>query len=296
VTARTGSAAADPQVEALEGGRAFVRLDDRRVVTVLGADARRWLHDLVTADVERLGPGVLRRTLLLTPTGRIRADLHVGILDGGFVLVQGPDQPEPVDRLLAPYVLSSDVQLADASERLAILAVPGPGRQDGWAPAGARILTPSPVDGGVTAIAGAGGPAAELAAALVTAGLEEVSLDALERWRIWRGVARMGPDFGTDALPAEVGLEAAIDFTKGCFLGQESVAKVRNLGHPPRVVVPVGSRARIVAGTPVLAGGRDVGVVTSVVEIERGAAAIATVRWGAVGGDLSTSAGPLTLR
>ena len=60
-----------------------------------------------------------------------------------------------------------------------------------------------------------------------------VGTDAIEVWRIRRGVARMGSDFDRTSIPAEAGLSSTIDVTKGCFLGQESVARVRNLGHPP---------------------------------------------------------------
>ena len=61
---------------------------------------------------------------------------------------------------------------------------------------------------------------------------------AYELWRIARGDPRMGVDFEAGSLPAESGLERLIDMTKGCFLGQESVAKIRNLGHPPTVLAP----------------------------------------------------------
>ncbi|HEX6398932.1 MAG TPA: tRNA-modifying protein YgfZ, partial [Actinomycetota bacterium] len=136
---------------------------------------------------------------------------------------------------------------------------------------------------------------AALRAGLSAADFVEASPEALERRRIRRGVPRMGADFGTDALPAEVGLESAIDLTKGCFLGQESVAKVRNLGHPPRAIVPVRSRSPLRVGMPVLAGGAEVGEVTSVAA-DGHVDAIARIRWGAAGQELSTPAGPLTLR
>ncbi len=106
----------------------------------------------------------------------------------------------------------------------------------------------------------------------------------------------MGADFGPDALPAEVGLESTIDFTKGCFLGQESVAKVRNLGHPPRVLLRVRSEATIRPGTAVLADGAVVGAVTSVAEENGDVDAIVRIRWDAASGSLSTEAGPLSLR
>lgn len=279
------------EVEALTSGRAFVELTGWRLVEVTGEDARAWLHDLVTADVRTMGPWTARRTLILTPTGRIRADLHVVATDAGFLLVQAPDQPDGADRILAPYVLSSDVSLSDASERRSAFAVLGAADL-----AGAEWWTPSVLDDGAGAVTPAGEPAGRLRAALLAEeGLLEASTAALEHWRIRRGIPRMGPDFGTDALPAEAGLEAAIDFTKGCFLGQESVAKVRNLGHPPRAVVPVRSRGAVRVGMPVFARDTQVGEVTSVAS-DGDVDAIVRVRWAAASDELSTPVGPLTLR
>jgi len=284
------TAAIDAEAEALASGRAFVALDGWRLIEVRGADARAWLHDLVTADVRTLEPWTARRTLLLTPTGRIRADLQVAAADDGVLLLQAPDQPEPVDRILAPYVLSSDVSLDDASERVTAFAVLGAGDL-----AGAGWWTPSVLGEGAGVITPAGEPAERLRAALLAEGLLPASAEAVERWRIRRGSPRMGPDFGNDALPAEAGLESVIDFTKGCFLGQESVAKVRNLGHPPRAIVPVRSRAPLSVGMPVFARGAVVGEVTSVAA-NGNVDAIARVRWAAAADDLSTEAGPLNLR
>ena len=279
----------DEQVAAIEAGRAFVELRGWRLVTVTGDDARTWLHDLVTADVRTLQPGTARRTLILTPTGRIRADLHAVEIDDGFLLLQAPDQPDAADRILAPYVLSSDVRLEDASDRRSAFAVLGAGGLDGpwWS-------SPSVLGVGAGAVTEAGEPANRLRSDLLDEDLPEVSWDAIERWRIHRGTPRMGPDFGTDALPAEAGLEGVIDFTKGCFLGQESVAKVRNLGHPRRAIVPVRSGATVLVGMPVLAGGSEVGAVTSVAGDSGDA--IVRVRWAAAGEELSTAVGPLTLR
>ncbi|MDQ4107666.1 MAG: hypothetical protein M3138_02520, partial [Actinomycetota bacterium] len=115
-----------------QDGNAFAELAGWRTVAVRGGDARGWLDDLVTADVEGLAEGCTRRSLLLTPTGRIRADFHVARVAGSFLLVQAPGQPEHVDEILAPYVLSSDVELDDLSERSLIVAVlGGPPAEDG---------------------------------------------------------------------------------------------------------------------------------------------------------------------
>ena len=281
-------------MDELETGSAFAELSGWHVIAVRGSGAAAWLHDLVTADVEGLSAGQSRRSLLLTPTGRIRADFHVARSDGSFLLLQAEGQPEAVDAILAPYVLSSDVELADRSEGSAIVAVLG-----GAAPEDgdhALVLAPSVLGRGHDVILPAGEPTARLRARLRERGAVEVSAEDLETWRIHRGIVRMGSDFGPDALPAEAGLEDTIDFTKGCFLGQESVAKVRNLGHPPWILRLVRSKAPIVRGAPVLVDGASVGVVTSVAEGDGGTDAIVRVRWEAASGPLSTETGSLSLR
>jgi folate-binding protein YgfZ len=290
-----GTETGTTQQDALEHGRAFVVLPGWRTIAVGGTDARSWLHDLVTADVEGLSDRRSRRSLLLSPTGRIRADFHLAVVDDSYLLLQAPDQPESVDAILSPYVLSSDVVVEDRTDRSVVVAVLANGaaanRDDG-----ALVLEPSVLGVGQDLIVASGSPAEQLRARLREDGLIEVSQEGLETWRIRRGVARMMADFGADALPAEAGLEDAIDFTKGCFLGQESVAKVRNLGHPPRVLLRVRSGAPISPGTPVLMDGVTVGEVTSVARSVHGTDAIVRVRWDAASHPLVTAAGPLSLR
>ena len=257
------------ELDALEHGRAFFDLSAYRKVRVTGADARAWLHDLVTSDVASLEPGDAQRSLLLTPTGRIRADLTVAMDAEGYLLLQAPDQPDPIDALLAKYVLSSDVSLGDVTDALAVFA---------------------PV--GAAAVAIEQGSAPEARAALVRSGLIEAGPEAVEVWRIRRGEPRMGVDFAQDALPAEAGLEWTIDTAKGCFLGQESVARVRNLGHPPTVLRHVVGSEALERGSPVMAGGSPVGEVTSAAAAADGrTVAIARVRWEAAGGPWVTSGG-----
>jgi folate-binding protein YgfZ len=103
----------------------------------------------------------------------------------------------------------------------------------------------------------------------------------------------MGADFGFGDLPAEAGLERVIDLTKGCFLGQESVARVRNLGHPPTVLRHLTARAGIVPQTPVLDdSGAVVGRITSVAARRDGRSVlIARVSWAASEGALTARGG-----
>ena len=113
----------------------------------------------------------------------------------------------------------------------------------------------------------------------------------LERWRIQGGVARYGTDFDAWALPAEAALESAIDFTQGCFLGQESFAKVRNLGHPQTTLVGLQTPADVVRGERVYADSVEVGTVTSSAVADDGTILLARVRWEAVDSELTTRDG-----
>ena len=279
------------QLSALEEGRAHAELAGWRVVAVRGTDAQAWLHDLITADVEGLRPGEVRRSLILTPTGRIRADLHVVADRDGFVLLQAPDQPDPVGTILARYVLSSDVALEDRTPITAVFAVLG-----GEAAEDGEAFAPSLLGPGRTVLVPPGEETERLRAHLLDLGFVEVSTEVIETWRILHGRPRMMADFGQESLPAEVGLEGTIDFTKGCFLGQESAAKVRNLGHPPTVLRSVRASEPLAVGDDVIADGERVGAVTSSATADGTVAALVRVRWEAAQEALFTAAGTALLQ
>jgi folate-binding protein YgfZ len=275
------------QVDALDEGHAYVDLDDVALTLVAGADARAWLNDLVTTDVGTLGRFETRPSLLLTPTGRIRASFHVlGFGERDFVLAQRDGQPAGIADLLAPYVLSSEVTLTFSPLR--ILAIPGREDAPAWFP---DVWRPSVLGGGIDLLVDASQARAldDVHDRLREEGLEPAGREAVEARRILRSEARFPRDVDADSLPAEAGLDAApaTDRSKGCFLGQEAVAKVANLGHPTRVVVAVEADEPVPAGEPVLADGRQVGSVTSSV----GRAALVRVRWDARDAVLATATG-----
>ena len=261
--------APDVELAALSEGRAAVDLSAYRIVRVRGNDARRWLHDLVTTDVASLRSGEARRSLLLDATGHIRADIHIIGDDDGFWLLQGPDQVDHVGSALATYVLSSAVELDDLTDRRSLIALPGVSEE----PDGSR---PSVLGEGHDLLSTTLEPGAP-------AGRGFVSHDAVEVRRIRAGRPRMGADFDRTAIPAEAGLEALIDTTKGCFLGQESVARVRNLGHPPRVLRHLQGDGQVDAGAILTTtAGDEAGSVRSAAVREGGGTVlIASVRWAA---------------
>ncbi|HJS25518.1 MAG TPA: hypothetical protein VJ913_00130 [Actinomycetota bacterium] len=243
------------QILALDADRGAVPTTGWTATRVGGRDAVAWLNDLVTADVERLEPGGVVRSLLLSPTGRIQADLLVAGETGSLLSLQSPGQPRTLDELLSPYVLSSDVVLERAASDGVLV-----GGIQGW-----RLT------------------------AEVPPGHVVVGPEPFEAWRISRGIARFPIDLDEESLPAEAGLdrEPVIDRGKGCYLGQESVAKVRNLGHPTRVVVPVTAEGAVSEGDRVRSAAAEVGVVTSL----EGSSAIIRIRWAARDSALQTDRG-----
>jgi folate-binding protein YgfZ len=281
------------QLIALREERAFVDLSRWRKVRVSGSDARSWLNDLLTAEIGSLAPGHARRALLLTPTGRIRADVQVSARDDDLLLLQAADQPDHIGLLLNPFTLSSAVLLEDATTELSLFAVPG---------AAASLVghpgsIPSVLGPGIDVVVGAGKPSWRVIDAFTQAGLVEAGTDAVEAWRIERGVPRMGPDFDQGSLPSEADLDDTIDSEKGCFLGQESVARIRARGHPPRVLRHVRSEGQIEAGAPILSASDVVGSITSATFDDAGhSTALARVRWEAAEGPLSLADGRALLR
>jgi folate-binding protein YgfZ len=274
-------------MRALEEGAAYAELADVRLTLVTGTDARAWLHDLVTTDVESLGRFATRPSLLLTPTGRIRAAFHVlGLGERDLALAQRADQPASIADLLAPYVLSSDVSIEPS--RLRLFAVPGGTQPPAWA---GDAWRPSVLGAGYDLVVGAGDEEAidDVRRRLSGSGLAPVDRDAVEALRIARGDARFPADVGQDSLPAEAGWDAApvTDRAKGCFLGQEAIAKVANLGHPTRVVVAVEGDRDLRPGEELVADGAGVGAVTSA----DGSLGIARIRWEARRAALVTASG-----
>ena len=277
-----------PGLQALRDGTAVVPLRGWRVVSVEGDEALPWLDDLLTADLASLGPGGARRTLLLTPTGRIRADVWAARADDGVLLLQDPEQPAGIDALLDPYVLSSDVRVSDRSaERSAIVVM----KTEAQVPDGVTALSPSVVGGGVILVMDE--PLAGAVLEGLGRGVTEATTEDVETWRIERGIARFPVDLLPDSLPHEADLGEAIAHAKGCFLGQEAVARVRNLGHPPFLVQSGVVHGAAVRGDPLrTADGDDAGTITSAApHPDGGTAVIARIRWSTRDAELRTSAG-----
>lgn len=283
----------DPVAEQrmLTAGRAIVDLSDRGVITVTGPDRLTWLDSLTSQSLAALAPGQSAETLLLDPNGRLEHSIR--IIDDGtaaWLLVEA-SQTAALAAWLDRMRFMLRVEVADVSTEWAtigqllpegteLLVVPAAphGVPLAWRDPWADVQT-----GGWQYAAAEGHPAAEFMAVellversrlgdiadAVRSGSPRVAGTlALEALRIAAWRPRFSTEVDDRTIPHELDwLRSAVHLAKGCYRGQETVAKVHNLGHPPRRLVMLhldGSDALLPgAGTPVLLEGAVVGTVTS---------------------------------
>jgi folate-binding protein YgfZ len=271
----------------LEDGKAFADLSSWRKIGVTGGDASAWLNDIISADISGLEAGRATHSLLLSRTGAVMATFMVAVPDDSFLLIQDPAQTSVAD-LLARYVLSSDVALEDRSDELSLFALPGlkgPAEVPGAAfsspsclgMAGVDVLCPREDRERV---------AGNLSTTFALADRED-----LEAYRIIAGTPRLGVDVLDGDLPQEAGLVHSVSMSKGCYLGQEAVAKLHMLGRPRRRVVAFTAGETVAAGETLIDGDGDAGVVTSVTNRNGQTFGLARVTRIASGDSVRTSAG-----
>ncbi|TCJ30183.1 YgfZ/GcvT domain-containing protein [Nocardioides jejuensis] len=255
----------------LAGGDGFVDLSHRDVVRISGPERLAWLHNLTTQQFTDLPAGRWVTALILSPQGHVE-HAFTGVDDGeAFVAHTEPGAGEALRAFLGRMIFMTRVEVDDATDELAVAwRATGSGE-------GKYEFVPRDR---LTSYAEAAGPAA--------------GMWAFEALRIERGEPRLGLDTDHRTIPNEVGWvpaasvagvlgEAAVHLEKGCYRGQETVARVHTLGRPPRRLVLLhldGSENRLpAAGSPLLYGDKEVGVVgTSARHHELGPIALALVK------------------
>src|SRR5215471_923551 len=257
----------DPYAEQRTLTRATGQVDrsHRDIVRIAGPDRLSWLHSLTTQDLEHLKPGAAVQALLLSPQGHI--EHHLTLADDGTAVWAHvePGTAGPLLAFLQSMQFLLRVEPADVTGDFAVLTLMGPARPAA-APEGAVI---SMADSFGMDIVVPRDRLPEISAALEHDGAAVAGLDAYEALRIAAHRPRLGLDTDHKTLPHEVGwIETAVHLTKGCYRGQETVARVHNLGHPPRRLVFLhldGSEDRLPAhGDPVTREGTPVGFTGSV--------------------------------
>jgi aminomethyltransferase len=296
----------------LHSAAGIFRRTDRGVIAVGGSDRVRFLQGQLTNDVASLdsaGGHAACPALLLTREGRIVADFHVIAREDVFWLETDIAAIQSAIARLEKFVIADDVAIADASEAIARLSVEGARAMAVVSEAaGITGIALAPADvatlriGGVGVVAGAWGSGSEPGVQLFVARADEAAvldalreagtkhgaldadLAALDVLRVEAGFPRFGAELGRDTLPAELGLvERWVSFTKGCYTGQEVVARMHSRGRVGHRMIGI-----VLDGcdlpqphAEVHAHGSRVGEVTSVARSSRvGAVALGIVRHG----------------
>jgi folate-binding protein YgfZ len=277
------------QAAAVRRGAGLFRLDQRALLEVSGADRSRWLDGMLSNEVRSLGPERSGcAALALTRTGRVVADLHVLWRPEALWLELDAAAAGPTRGHLEKFIIADAVRLEDRSSVHARLALEGPAAAALLGALGAA--PPPPADAclelelaGVPLLLAAWGWSGEpafqlfaprarggaLAEALLQAGaaggLVEAGAEALEILRIEAGVPRYGAELDESVLPDEARLGAAVSTRKGCYTGQEVVARLRSQGQPSHFLVGLRAEgdAPLAAGSEIRLGDTRVGEVTS---------------------------------
>ena len=227
---------------------------DLAVLAVRGDDARVWLNGQITNDVRTTRPGDAVRALVLNAKGRILADV-VALDRGerGLAIIVPRSELEDLRAHLEKYVIMEDVELV--LEATSVIELHGATSID-------LERYPSPWLGEDASLALGD---ERLEERLVDAGARRAEAAALELDRVRAGRPRFGLDFGLTAYPQEAGLDSAVSFQKGCYLGQEVVCMLENRGQLSRALVRLAVDGPVSIGAKVQdVNGAELGAITSV--------------------------------
>jgi len=256
------------EYEALRRGFGYLELAGWTSITITGNDRQAFLNNFCTNDVKRLQPGEHCEAFILNVKGKILGHGRVHSRAEELIFITVPGQAEKLIAHLDRYVIREDVQLRDTTDERKYTLIAG-GDGDG---AGARLTHDHWIHWRLFEVEVCGvleSPAKALAVLqeeLQADGAKVCGPMVFEALRIESGTPLFGVDFDEENLPQEVGRdEEAISFTKGCYLGQETVARIDALGHVNQTLVGVRFAGDTIpkAGTELMKGGAVAGRVTS---------------------------------
>jgi tRNA-modifying protein YgfZ len=266
--------------EALRERAGWLDLSARGRIRATGEDRVRLLHAMTTNHIEQLKPGDGCYAFFLNAQGRILADTVLLALEDSLLLDTEPETRAGVYEHLDRYIIADDVTLEDVTDETVQIGIEGPGSeailQALGAPAPAAPYSHDPwgsrrvVRFSTTGLTGFSiiAPAAEkdsLIRELEAAGAEPADAEAARVVRLELGRPRYGEDITDRYLPHETQVLSALHFSKGCYLGQEIVERVRSRGGVHRFLVPLEIEGRVAPdrGVPIATACKNVGEITS---------------------------------
>jgi len=247
-----------------------VRLADRSVISVSGAEARDFLQNILTNDVRKITPERAIYAALLTPQGKYLFDFFIAERDGELLFDCEAARKDELLRKLMMYRLRAKAEIVDRSEEEAVWAIFGetegkellavldqPGACEGYK-SGVLFRDPRLAAMGWRAIL----PAGE------APGFEEGDRESFEAHRLTQGVPDGPRDMEVDktlALEADLDLLDGVDFEKGCYVGQELTARMKHRGKVRKRLMPVQlSGGKAEPGAEIVRDGKTVGTIRSV--------------------------------
>lgn len=295
--ATTAARFGDPQVEfaALRSGCGVYDLGYRAKVSITGRDRVRWMNGMVTNNIRDLPAGQGVYSFALTPQGHILGDLYAYNRGDSFVVDTDRSQLEKILGTFDHYIIMDDVEVSDLSSSLTTLGIVGPKSRGVLAGAGIAIPDTKPLNifeakctcdcdcVQCTAVRGddPSGESYELWLApkdarktwdaLIASGATPIGSEALEMHRIVNGIPLYGVDIHERDLPQETEQARALNFSKGCYIGQEIVERIRSRGavHRKLTGLMADGERPITAGTKIISSEKEVGEITSVASFRR---------------------------
>jgi folate-binding protein YgfZ len=276
------------EFDALLHGSGLFDLGWQSKLLISGKDRTRWLNGMITNNIRDLAPGYGAYGFILTAQGHNQGDLTAYNRGEHLVATTDREQAPKVTAVLQKYIIMDKVEIEDISEKLVSIGIGGPKAAEALAKAGIEASQLEPgqvVDAtwnsiGISVVRNthprmdgyeiwlAPENVEKLWDALVSAGAIQVGSDALEMYRIARGVPRYGVDLRERDLPQETGQEHALNFNKGCYIGQEIVERIRARGNVHRSFVGFEVEGEPPQpGTKVRVNDKDMGEITSAARV-----------------------------
>jgi folate-binding protein YgfZ len=306
------------EIAALRGSAGVFDLGWRAKLLATGDDRVRWFNGMVTNNIKDLPQNHGVYSFLLNAQGQIQADMYVYNRPDHILVDTDESQAARVREIFDKYIIMDDVSISDASEKLSAIGLQGPASAEVLKRLGHDVSGLKPLEVVDTKLGEAGisivrrdwpVPAFEiwasasnlptLWAALIAAGAKPVGSDAYESMRVLLGMPRYGIDIGDRDLPQETGQERALNFRKGCYVGQEIVERIHSRGKVHRSLAGV-----IIEGPPPAPGaavqsqGKQIGELRSVATIPTDGSsrtfALASLRRGALPAGASLQVGDST--
>ena len=278
------------ELTALTSGCGVYDLGFRARISLTGGDRVRWMNGMVTNNIRDLATGRGVYAFLLNPQGRILGDMNVYNVGETLVVETDRSQLEKILATFDHYIIMDDVEMRNISEEWTALGVAGPKSRAVLNGAGIAVPELQPLQTHVaqcqcecdclecTVVRGEEerresyeiwlAPKAVLKTwrALLAAGATPVGSEGLERLRIADGIPLYGVDIRERDLPQETEQVRALNFNKGCYVGQEIVERIRSRGNVHRKFAGflIEGAGRVAAGEKIISGEKEVGEITSV--------------------------------